>query len=140
MIKNVLLFFTEKKNLTNLKCQKKTLLCQAVPKEKYMDKQQIGDENDIVLGEIGNGEDFEEEDDIGVLFVPDATSLMINNAGNSIQEAIGKMDLTLEDLLEEEEECEKSSYDRYDIIKENEVDVKFVPDASAVSMIKLRGV
>ena len=104
-----------------------TLPCQAVPNEKYMDKQQIGDENDIVLGEIGSGEDFEEEDDIGVLFVPDATSLMINNAGNSIQEAIGKMCLTLEDLLEEEEECEKSSYDPYDIIKENEVDVKFVP-------------
>ena len=50
------------------------------------------------------------------------------------------MGLTLEDLLEEEEECEKSSYDPYDIIKENEVDVKFVPNASVVSMIKLRGV
>ena len=139
VIKNVLLFFTGKK-INESKMSEETLPCQAVPNEKYMDKQQIGDENDIVLGEIGSGEDFEEEDDIGVLFVPDATSLMINNAGNSIQEAIGKMGLTLEDLLEEEEECEKSSYDPYDIIKENEVDVKFVPDASVVSTIKLRGV
>ena len=68
----------------NPKCQKKTLLCSAVPIEKYVEKQHIGDKNDIILGGIRSGEDFEEEDYIGVSFVLNATSLMINNAGNSV--------------------------------------------------------
>ena len=104
-----------------------------------MEKQHIGDKNDIILGGIRSGEDFEEEDYIGVSFVLNATSLMINNAGNSIQEVISNMGITLEDLLEKEvEECKRSSYDLYDICQRNEVDVNFVPDASVISVVKPR--